>query len=98
SDDYVPGREMFHAPGFGYGYCDVNDSRHGRHVRHRANFIRIIDAVLQTNHCGIWPNEWSHLSRGRRRIVGFDTEKNKLAVSNCAHLDCRGGPDSLRAI
>jgi hypothetical protein len=89
---------MFHATGFGHGRRDVNDGWQGRDVRRSPNLIRIIDAVLQANYRGIWPNEWSHLCRGRRRIVRFDAEKDERAISNSAHLDCRRSPDSLLAV
>src|SRR4030095_15431836 len=65
SDDEITTCEMFHATGFGHRYRDVNDGWHRHHIPRSADLIRIIDAVLQTNYCGIWPNEWSHLCRGR---------------------------------
>src|SRR5215211_1492010 len=88
---------MFHTTGFGHRYRDVNGSWHGGHIRHSANLVRIIHTVLQTNHRRVRPNEWSHMGRSFRRIVGFDAEQNERAISNGAHLNRRGGFDSLLA-
>jgi hypothetical protein len=89
---------MFHAAGLRHRYRDVNDSWDHRHIRHNANLIRIIHTVLQANYYCVRPNEWCHLFRRRRCIVGFDAEKDERAISNGTHLDCCRCPDSLLAV
>ena len=98
SDDQITTREMFHATRFGHRNCDVNNSWERLHVYRRANLICIIHAVLQTDHCGIRPNELSHFCRGRCRIVCFNAEKNERTILNGAHFDCCPGPDLLLAV
>ena len=89
---------MLHAARLGYGHGDINRRWYHNHVRRRANLICIIDAVLQTNYCGIWPNKCSHLSRSRQRIVCLDAKKNQRAISDGAHIDRGINLDSLLVI